>query len=95
MTSFQFPVTPMKSGTANYHQDTGALQCSGGCFIIKILSYQWRNFHYKDKTVSQPSYLYSVNTILGKMVFILKWPQVTMLLSDSIIVALVFLCLCL
>ena len=40
------------------------------CAVIqmKMTSYQYRNFHYKDKTVSQLSYPHS----LKKMMFILK-----------------------
>ena len=43
-----------------------------GCLKIKILSYQYKDSHYKDKMVSQPSSLYDGNTISGKMVFILR-----------------------
>ena len=39
---------------------------------IKIPSYQFRNFHSKDKTVSRLSCLYNGNTIPGKTVFILR-----------------------
>ena len=39
---------------------------------IKISFYQYRNFHYKDKTVWRPSYLYNGYPILGKTVFILR-----------------------
>ena len=39
---------------------------------IKISSYQYRNCHYKDKTVSWPSHLYNGNTIPVKTVFILR-----------------------
>ena len=36
------------------------------------MSYQYRNSHYKDKTVSWPSYLSNGNPIPGKNVFILR-----------------------
>ena len=43
---------------------------------IKVSSYKYRNFHYKDKTVWRPSYLYNENFHTGKdgtcTVFILK-----------------------
>ena len=39
---------------------------------IKMSSYQYRDSHYKDKTVSQPSYLYNWNPIHRKTVFILR-----------------------
>ena len=32
---------------------------SGGCLIIKMLSYQYRDSHHKDKIISWPSYLYN------------------------------------
>ena len=32
-----------------------------GCLIMKVLSYQYRDSHYKDKTVSQHSYLHNGN----------------------------------
>ena len=35
-----------------------------GWFNIKMPSYQFRNFHYKDKTVSQLPHLYNGNPIL-------------------------------
>ena len=31
-------------------------QMSGGCLNIKMSSYQYRDSHVKDKTVSRPSY---------------------------------------
>ena len=34
---------------------------AGGRLDIKMLSYQYRNSHYKDKIVSWPSYLYNEN----------------------------------
>ena len=43
-----------------------------GRFNIKTPSCQYRNIHYKDKTVSRPSYLYNGNPIPGKTVFILR-----------------------
>ena len=44
----------------------------GGCFSLNISSYQYRGYHYKDKTVSWLSYLYMGITIPDKTVFILK-----------------------
>ena len=38
----------------------------GGHLNIKTPSYQHRNSHYKDKTVSLPSYLYNGNTHIWK-----------------------------
>ena len=38
-----------------------------GLFNIKMLSYQYRESHYKDKTVVRPSYLYQGNLHTGKM----------------------------
>ena len=43
-----------------------------GCHNVKMASYQYKDSHHKDKTVSWPSYLYHVNPIPGKTVFILK-----------------------
>ena len=40
--------------------------------FIKMPSYQNRNSHYKDKTVSRLSYFYTGNLISGKTVFILR-----------------------
>ena len=50
-----------------------------------MLSYQYRNFHYKDKTVSWPSYLYNGNPLTWKDHFyietgpkwLLHWPSMT------------------
>ena len=39
---------------------------SGGWFNIKTPPYQYRDSHYKDKTVSWPSYLYNGNSYTGK-----------------------------
>ena len=36
-------------------------------------SYQYRDYHYKDKTFSWLSYLYNGNPYIGKTVLILKW----------------------
>ena len=44
----------------------------GGRINIRLSYYQYRNSHYKDKTVSLPSYHYNGNPMLGKKVFILK-----------------------
>ena len=44
----------------------------GACLNIKMSSWQYGNSHYKDKTVSRPSYLYNGNPIPGKTVFILR-----------------------
>ena len=45
----------------------------GDCLNIKMLSYQYRNYHYKDKTVLLQSYLYIMEiTIPAKMVFMLR-----------------------
>ena len=38
----------------------------------KTSSFQYRNSHYKDKTVTRPSYLYNGNPIPGKTVFIMR-----------------------
>ena len=38
-------------------------------------SYRDRNFYYKDKTVSRPSYLCNGNPIPGKTVFLLTGPS--------------------
>ena len=37
-----------------------------------MLSYQYRNSKYKDKTVLRPSHLHNENPIPGEMVMILK-----------------------
>ena len=53
---------------------------------IKILLYQCRNSHDKDKMVSRPSYLYHGNSCTWKMVFILKqdpWCQCVVLLLGA------------
>ena len=44
-----------------------------GTVSIWRLSYQYRKFYYKDKTVSRPSYLYNENSLPWKTVFILRW----------------------
>ena len=50
---------------------TSALNLTrGGHLSIKIPSYQYRNSHYEDKTVSWPSYLY---TIPRNTIFVLRW----------------------
>ena len=38
----------------------------GGRLNIKMPSYQYRDSHYKDKTVSRPSYLYNRNILTWK-----------------------------
>ena len=43
---------------------------SGGHLIIKMPSYQYRDSHYKDKTVSWPSYLYNGDSYTQHTVFI-------------------------
>ena len=50
-------------------------QCSSpGVYLnIKMSSYQYRNFHHEDETVSQPSYLYDGNPLSGKTV--LYWDR--------------------
>ena len=46
---------------------------SGGCLNIKISSYQYRDSHVKDKTVSPTIFSLTWESLyLGKMVFILK-----------------------
>ena len=45
---------------------------SWGCHNIKILSFQHKNFHDKDKLVSRPADLYNGNTMPGKVLLILK-----------------------
>ena len=42
------------------------------CLNKRILSYRYRNSHYKVKTVSRPSYLYNGNPIPKKAAFILR-----------------------
>ena len=37
---------------------------------VHMSSYQYRNSRFKDKTVSRLSYIYNVNPIFGKIVFI-------------------------
>ena len=39
---------------------------AGGCFYIKMSSHQYWNSHYKDKMISQPSYLYVWNPHIWK-----------------------------
>ena len=39
---------------------------------MKISSYQYRNSHYKNKTVSRPSHLYNGNHYYWKTIFILR-----------------------
>ena len=61
-----------------------------GRLNIRMSSYQYRDSHYKDKTVSRPSYLYNGNTISGKTTSF-YWKGV--LVSCEVIrVALVALC---
>ena len=48
------------------------LTAPGGDFNIKISSYQNENAHYKDKMVSQPSYLCNENLYTLKDIFILN-----------------------
>ena len=43
-----------------------------GPFAIKMPSYQYRDSHYKDKTVSQQSYLYDKHIHARKNLFLLK-----------------------
>ena len=40
--------------------------------MIRSPYYQYRDFHYKNKTVPPPPYLYNWNHIPGKMAFVLK-----------------------
>ena len=47
------------------------LKRTGVRLSIKISPYQERDSHYKDKTVSRPSYLYNRNPMYGKTVFIM------------------------
>ena len=43
------------------------------CFaLVKMLSYKYRNSHYKDKAVVRLSYIYNGNHVYGKAVFISK-----------------------
>ena len=44
----------------------------GDLLNTKMPSYQYRDSHYKDKTVSRPSYLYDGNPLHGKTVLTLK-----------------------
>ena len=47
----------------------------GGCLNIKMLSYQYRDPHVRDKTVLRPSYLKTWESpYLGKTIFILRRP---------------------
>ena len=48
---------------------------------INMPSHQYRNYHYKDETVSRTSYLYIENPIPRKMVFILWQGSAYMLLT--------------
>ena len=41
-------------------------QGNGGRLNIKMHSYQHRNSHYEDNTISQPSYLYNTNGLILK-----------------------------
>ena len=36
---------------------SGIVRDQGGCLNIKMSSYQYKDAHVKDKTVSRPSYL--------------------------------------
>ena len=47
-------------------------QSSGDCFSIKVHLTSVQDFYCKDKTVSQPSYLYNGKPSTWKVVFILK-----------------------
>ena len=57
---------------------------AGGPLNIKTPSYQYRNSHCKDKTVSRPSYLYNDSPILRKTVFI-YWNEDQLLWSCTLV----------
>ena len=40
---------------------TNLLRRNRGSLNMKMSSYQYRDYHYKDKTVWRPSYLYNAN----------------------------------
>ena len=63
VTSSQCIVTASFQGTSFLDEVTW------GCLNIKKASYQCRDFHYKDKTVSRPSYLYNGNPHLERPSF--------------------------
>ena len=48
------------------------MQRSEARLNIEISSYQYKDSHYKDKTVSRPFYLYNENPIHEKTVFVLR-----------------------
>ena len=49
-----------------------AQKISGDCLIIRMPSYQYREPHDKNKTISQLSYLIMGISIPGKTIFILR-----------------------
>ena len=53
----EWALSLLKNG---FHRHMGSYQ--GGDLNIKISSYQYRNFHCKDKTVSRLSYFYNGNS---------------------------------
>ena len=55
----------------------------GPCLNIKISCYQYRHYHYKDKTVSQPYYLYKLESTTWKYNIYIEtvpwWPLLRLL----------------
>ena len=71
----------------------GGVKGTGVRLNKKTLCYPYRDFRYKDKTVSWPSYLYNGNPICRKTVFILKqgpdlprWSNVSLQLNPPTVV---------
>ena len=70
-----------KHSCYTYGKSSPSIMWTRGWLSIKMASYQYRDSHYKDKTVSRPSYLYYVDSHTYKMIFILEcgpvlhWPE--------------------
>ena len=58
------------------------IQPSEGCLSIVILSYQYNNSQYKEKTVWRPSYLYTGNSPTYKGLYIEIGPRYFQLLMS-------------
>ena len=67
---------PLSCNTTS--DDTALMDPAGSRLNVEELSYQDKNYHYKDKTVMRPSYLYNGNSYPGKTAFS-YWdnPQIT------------------
>ena len=63
---------------------------AGYCLKIKTPSYQYRNSHYKDKTVSQLSYLYNKRSIYLERCSLRYGPELFLYLLSSITIWNVF-----